>query len=185
MAADVDNGTVRLTGFDDLAAKLRAIVPAMRRRVLRNALAAGARLVRDEARRNAPVLASSAKAPYRTPGLVRKSIAVRTSKVARRAGDVGVFVNVKPAPGAKFKTTTTRIFGLKVRNTRQVRLSQRGAKSRTDPYYWRFLEFGTAKMSARPFLQKGAGKLGAALEVFKSQVGPWIEKLNASGKVQP
>lgn len=165
--------TQQIRGFDDLAAKLRAIAPALRRRVLRNALAAGARLVRDDARRAAPVLVNPAQVPYRTPGLVRSQIVVRTSKEARRKGDVGVFVNVRPAKGAKY------------RNGAQVRASQRGARSKNDPFYWRFLEFGTRKMAARPFLKPAAGRLPQALSIFQQQVGRWMEKTNASGRVTP
>ena len=155
---------VKIEGFDELARKLRELAPAMRKRVLRNALSAGARLVRDDAKRAAPVLSLSGdlKAPYRKPGTVRDAIRVRSSKVARRAGDVGVYVNVKPAKSGA-----------------------RGAKSPTDPFYWRFLEFGTQKMSARPYLRPAAAKLDAALEVFKTQLARWIEKTNSTGKVVP
>jgi HK97 gp10 family phage protein len=176
---------ITVEGFKELADKLRAITPALRKRVIRNALAAGAREVRDEAKRRAPVLSASIKAPYRKPGTVRDAIRVRSSKVARRAGDIGVFVNVVPAKGAKFKTTTTRVLGLKVRQRKQVRASGRGAQSPTDPFYWRFLEFGTRKMAARSFLQPGAAKLGQALQIFQSKVGQWFEKTNATGKVIP
>lgn len=146
-------GTIH--GLPDLRAALAGIVPKLRKRALRNALASGARLVRDDARRAAPVLSSSIRAPYRRPGTVRKAISVRTSKVARRAGNVGVFVNVRPAKRAA-----------------------RGAKSPIDPFYWRFLEFGTAKMSPRRFLTQAAGKLTAALARFQAEIGPQIAKLN-------
>jgi len=151
--------TRELQGFDDLIRKLRAVVPAMRKRVIRNALAAGGRIVRDEAKRLAPVLQNPT--PYRTRGLLKKSLTVRTSKVARRAGDVGVFVNVKP---------------LKV---------GRGAKNPRDPYYWSFVNFGTKKMAARPFLSKAADKLPQALNVFKTKIGEWFAKTERSGKVTP
>lgn len=153
---------VKLEGFDELAAKLRSIAPAMRKKVLRNALSAGARLVRDEAKRTVPVLSGGSKAPYRKPATVKTAIRVRTSKAERRAGNVGVFVNVKPAKS-----------------------NERGAKSRNDPFYWRFLEFGTKKMAPRPFLKPAANRLDAALEIFKAQVSRWIEKVNATGKVIP
>lgn len=153
---------VKVDGLNDLVQKLRELAPAMRKRVLRNALSAGARVVRDEAKRNVPVLNASMKAPYRKPGTVRAAIRVRASKVTRRSGDIGVFVNVKPA-----KSTA------------------RGAKSHTDPFYWRFLEFGTRNMSARSFLRPAAAKLSDALAIFQTQVGRWIEKVNASGKVTP
>lgn len=153
---------VKVEGFKELAAKLRSLAPAMRKKVLRNALSAGARIVRDEAKLKAPVLSSTAKAPYRQSATVKKAIRVRTSKSARRAGDVGVFVNVKPAKSGA-----------------------RGAKSRTDPFYWRFLEFGTRKMAARSFLRPATNKLGEALAVFNKQVIRWIDKVNSSGKVEP
>jgi HK97 gp10 family phage protein len=173
MSADVRTDTVELKGFDALATKLRAIVPALRKRVLRNALAAGARLVRDDAKRNAPVLSPSVRAPYRTPGLMRKSIVVRTSKEARKVGDVGVFVNVRPAKGSKFRRGV------------QVRASQRGAKSKVDPFYWKFVNFRTKKMAARPFLSNAERQLPAALRIFESKVAAWFAKTNASGKVDP
>lgn len=175
----------RVQGIEDLKAKLLAITPALRKRVLRNALSAGARVVRDEAKRRAPVLSSSTAARYRAPGTVKNAIRVRTSKVARRAGDVGVFVNVVPAKGAKFKTTTTRVLGFKFRNRVQTRASSRGAQSRTDPFYWRFLEFGTRKMRAQSFLRPAAVKLDQALAVFQTAATKWFDKVNATGKVTP
>lgn len=151
----------KVTGIPDLKAALASIAPKLRKRVLRNALAAGARLVRDAARKETPVLKSSLKVPYRTPGTVKKAISVRTSKIARRAGDVGVFVNVRPA-----------------------KVGQRGAKNPADPFYWRFLNFGTAKMRGYHFLEAGAKQLGAALEKFKSVIGPQISKLNGGKNVE-
>jgi HK97 gp10 family phage protein len=149
-------------GIPDFRAKLQEIPKALRRRVLRNALSAGARTVRDEARRLAPVLRpGDLSAPFRTPGTVRKAISVRTSKVARKAGDVGVFVNVRPA-----------------------RAGNRGAKNPKDPFYWRFLEFGTKNMPARSFLRPAASKLKDALSVFETEVVRWINKVNNGGQIK-
>jgi HK97 gp10 family phage protein len=149
----------KVHGIPELKAALASIVPKLRRRALRNALAAGARLVRDAARKEAPVLKPEFKVPYRKPGTVRKAISVRTSKIARRAGDVGVFVNVRPA-----------------------KAGQRGARSPLDPFYWQWLEFGTQKMRSFGFLRAGARQLGAALEKFKATIGPQIDKLNKNPK---
>lgn len=171
-------------GLPDFKAALLALPEKLRRRALRNALAAGARVVRDAARVNAPVLTpeNALRAPYRKPGTVKKAIVVRTSKRDRRAGDVGVFVNVRPAKGAA-----------------------RGAKSSSDPFYWRWLEFGwnpagkdtggRGKAGQRQrrelnrstdvkirsgfrFLQSGADRLGQALKVFTEKLRPAIDKLN-------
>ena len=160
MAGDV----VRIEGLDNLKRKLSEVPKAMRKRVLRNALAAGAREVRDVAKRNAPVmtLGTSLNAPYRKPGTVKQAIRVRTSKADRRAGDVGVFVNVRPAKSG-----------------------QRGAKNPNDPFYWRFLEFGTRKMPARPFLQRATSALPRALAIFQERVAKWINETDRSGQVNP
>lgn len=155
---------VRIEGLDNLKRKLAEVPKAMRKRVLRNALAAGAREVRDVAKRNAPVmtLGTSLKAPYRKPGTVKQAIRVRTSKADRRAGDVGVFVNVRPAKSG-----------------------QRGAKNPNDPFYWRFLEFGTRKMPARPFLQRATSALPKALTIFQERIAKWINETDRSGQVTP
>ncbi len=156
--------SVRIHGLDEFKRKLSEVPKAMRKRVLRNALAAGAREVRDVAKRNAPVLTlgTSLNAPYRKPGTVKQAIRVRTSKADRRAGDVGVFVNVRPA-----------------------KAGQRGAKNPNDPFYWRFLEFGTRKMPARPFLQRATSALPKALTIFQERVAKWINETDRSGQVNP
>ncbi len=155
---------VRIEGLDNLKRKLAEVPKAMRKRVLRNALAAGAREVRDVAKRNAPVmtLGTSLNAPYRKPGTVKQAIRVRTSKADRRAGDVGVFVNVRPAKSG-----------------------QRGARNPNDPFYWRFLEFGTRKMPARPFLQRATSALPKALAIFEARIAKWIQETDRSGQVTP
>ena len=155
---------VRIEGLENLKRKLAEVPKAMRKRVLRNALAAGAREVRDVAKRNAPVmtLVTSLNAPYRKPGTVKQAIRVRTSKADRRACDVGVFVNVRPA-----------------------KAGQRGAKNPNDPFYWRFLEFGTKKMPARPFLQRATSALPKALAIFEARIAKWIQETDRSGQVNP
>lgn len=174
---------VKVTGLPDLKAALLSIPAKLRKRALRNALAAGARVVRDESKRNAPVLQGQVKT--RTVGLLRKQISVRTSKIARKSGDVGVFVNVKPA-----------------------KKGERGAKSKTDPFYWRFINFGWTPASGqrtsqnrrarrqavrsgkapaidgKNFLEAGGKKLGDALRIFLQKIVPQIEKLNGGKSVQ-
>ena len=155
----VDGVTARVLGIPDLKVALLSIPSKLRKRALRNSLAAGARVVQKESRSKTPVLKLAT--PYRTPGLLRKAISVRTSKIARRKGDVGVFVNVRPA-----------------------KTGQRGAKSKSDPFYWKFVEFGTRKMRAFEFLQAGGKKLDQALQAFIQTIGPQIKKLNGGKDVQ-
>jgi len=178
----------KITGLPDLREALRGLAPKLRVRALRNALAAGAREVRKTVRAKVPLLdptnpasLAAQRANRRKPATVRNAVSVRTSKLARRQGDVGVFVNVRPAkPGA------------------------RGANKPTDPFYWRFINFGwtpatkahgaglqgkrhrrtlnhqgaaKAVPGAR-FLEAGAARLPEALQVFLRAIGPQIAKLN-------
>lgn len=189
-----------IAGLEAAIATLKGLPDKLRKRALRNALAVAARIVRDAARRKTPVLSASDPAVrkgWRKPGTLRKAITVRTSKLARRAGNVGVFVNVRPAKGAKFS------------GGRQVKASQRGAKNPNDPFYWRFVNWdinpagfdrskeGKAQRrklnksgapKSRPgvrFLEAGAAKLGAALEAFKNALGPALKKLNVNPRIDP
>jgi HK97 gp10 family phage protein len=173
----------RIDGLDDLMRALQELPANLRRQGLRNALAAGARIVRDAARQVAPVLKS--KARFRKAGTMRDAISVRTSKQARRSGNVGVFVNVKPAKRA-----------------------QRGAKSAMDPFYWPWQEFGwtpargprrdakarrlrrqlskarrggagSPSIPGSKFLSRSAAAaLPRALEKFQQTLGPQIERMN-------
>ena len=80
----------KVTGLPDLRAALLAVPGKLRKRALRNALAAGAREVRNVARQAAPKLAAPVRnksgAVIRKPGTVADALAVRTSKQAGRAG---------------------------------------------------------------------------------------------------
>ena len=171
MAAD--GVTAKVIGIPAMREALLSLPDKLRKRWLKEALVAGARVVQKEARRIAPRL--KVPSPYRTPGLLRKTISVRESKVARRAGNVGVFVNVRPAKGARLKT----VKGFLGRRSKvMVKASLRGAKSKVDPFYWRFVEFGTKHMGASKFLQGGGGKLGEALTVFIQKIKPKLDALN-------
>ena len=72
-----------------------------------------------------------------------------------------------------------------IRRDRAAKAGQRGARNPNDPFYWRFLEFGTRKMPARPFLQRATSALPKALTIFQERVAKWINETNRSGQVNP
>lgn len=152
-------------GFDELVKRLEALTPLLRRKYVLTALKKGADVVKQSAVLAVPVLSAPIYRHgelYRKPGTVRDAIAVRTSKDVARTGDVGAIVNVVPAKGAN-----------------------RGANSPTDAFFWRFLEFGTRKMKARPYLRVAAQQLdGAALEAIKASLAPDIQNLNLNFDAQ-
>lgn len=180
--------SAKVHGIPDLKAALAGIVPKLRVRALRNALAAGARVVQKVSRQGVPTISASSKAVRtgkRKVGTLKKAISVRTSKIAKRNGDVGVFVNVKPA-----------------------KKGRRGGPD--DPFYWAWVEFGHRiigrfkgkytdyKVRGRgrltglamrrrsplgfvkgaAFLRRGVGALPDALRIFTKAIGPQIAKLN-------
>lgn len=150
----------------DLVRALAEAKADIRKKAVRGALRAAGRVIQSAARVAAPVLAAPTK--YRKPGTVRKNIVVRASKFARRAGDEGVFINVRPIGTGK---------------ARVAKLGKASARNPNDPFYWRFPEFGTRKMAAKPFLRPAAEQKGeAAISTFMRSVVPQIEKLNRRKK---
>ena len=92
----------KVTGIPDLREALRGIVPKLRVRALRNALAAGARVVQRAARGATPVISAGAlpvRQGYRKPGTVRQAISVRTSRAARAASSSRGGASPTPANG--------------------------------------------------------------------------------------
>ena len=169
-----DGIEVTLEGIDDMARRLRDVPIALRKKVLLRALRKGAQIISRDAKAGVPVLKKPA--PFRKPGTVKKAISVRISKVARKSGDVGVFVGVKPAKGAKYRKIVS-VGGVQLRA--KIRASQRGAQSPNDPYYWRFLEFDTRRGPGKKFLTHAASnKASAALDAAIAEVAPAIEKMD-------
>ena len=159
-----DGVTVKLEGVDELKRALADATKQIRTKAVRGALRKAGQVISKEAKQAAPVISAPTKT--RKPGTVKKAIAVRNSKFARQAGDEGVFVGVRPLRGA-----------------RQKKLGKAGAKNPNDPFYWRFIEFGTKKMKARPFLRPAADSQGeTAIKTFMDSVIPQIEKLNAKAR---
>jgi HK97 gp10 family phage protein len=127
---------IRISGLDDARRALAEMPRKLRFGALRKGLRAAGRVIQAEARRNAPVLQSATK--YRIRGLVRRSITVRASRLARRRGDVGVYVTVRRLTGKQIAAGKAAGFA--------------AGRNPRDPFYFRFLEQGTRKMAARPFL---------------------------------
>jgi len=150
---------VELKGVEELKRSLEQVPDKLKKKGLLKGLRLAGNLVRDTARRSAPVLQTPT--PYRKKGTVRKNIVVRTSKYARKAGDLGVFVGVRPLRGVRTK-----------------KLGAAGARNQNDPFYWWFLEFGTKKMSKRPFLADGAKKLDQAADIVIREATAAINQIN-------
>lgn len=202
-----DGVMVQLRGLAEFRAKLATLPAKVQRGELRSMMRDAMRLVRDSARGHAPKLdkpvLGKGGTPRRLPGTLRKAISVRTSKAADKAGNVGVFVNVRPLEG--------NVYRGRGRNRVLVKQSQRGADNPRDPYYWRWMEFGTqmrrsvrgkrikldrkwtfypattganrGRVRATEFLQKAAKTLGAAVKKFEQSFQGWAAKADRTGRI--
>lgn len=158
---------IEVKGLDELKAALQQMPDRIRKRAVGKALRAAGRVIRDEARARAPVLSEPAK--NRRPGVLKRAISVRRSKIAARQRMVGVFINVRPLQSVLSSTKSA---------TRKAALGPAGSSNPNDPFYWRFVEFGTRKMRARPFLADAAKKLPQAADVFIGIASEEISRLN-------
>lgn len=130
---------VSVEGLDNVLARMRALSVKMQKKIVAHAVRKGANIIKKAAVNKAKLFDDP-----KTPKKVYKEITTRTnSKLGRQNGGVAISVGVKG--GAK-----------KYKNTKENRRKKRVGASYEGPgnvYYWRFLEFGTAKMKAQPFLR--------------------------------
>ena len=119
--------TASLVGADQLKRALAGVPDKIRKGAMRTALRKGGLVIKRAAQARTPELA--VPHPYRLRGTVKRAISVRTSKFARRAGNIGVYVGVRPL--SKKKISAFKAGG-----------GGSGYKNPRDPYYWWWLHFG-------------------------------------------
>lgn len=145
--------TVHVSGLKELQKAMQNLGRKTANKIAIKAVRKGGAIIRDKARQNAPVLVKNT--PYRKAGTLRKSIQSR-AKVGKN-GKTSSFVWVKGL-------STKQVLSFKGK-TGKV-----GAYNPKDPFYWRFVEFGTSKMPAKPFMRPAfeQSKDRATSEVIKT-----------------
>lgn len=126
-----------IKGLDGVLDALKALpqeVAGKNGGIVRQALASGARLIRDEARQRAP----------RDTGAMAANIVMKRDRDPKREG-ANERYTVGVRGGARRYAKTKR----------NVRKGRAGKEYETagNTYYWRFIEFGTERQKARPFLR--------------------------------
>lgn len=146
-------GNVKVEGLSQIHKALSELGRKVSNKIAVKAMREGGKIVREQARQNAPILSQST--PYRRAGTLKK--AIKSSTKVLKNGKIGTVIRVKTL-------TTKQIEVFKVRS------GKKGALNPKDPYYWRFLEFGTSKMPAKPFLRPAfeQTKEKAATEIIKT-----------------
>ena len=143
-------------GLDAIQAKLSKLPERLGRNAMRRSLRKGANIIRDAARSNARRYDDPS-----TPESIAKNIVSQNGgrKMERQLG--GPVVRVGVLGGAKKKK------------------GESGGKANPggDTWYWRLLEFGTSKMSAKPMLRPAAAeKAGAAMDAIVSAMSTELDK---------
>lgn len=160
----------KIEGLDAVIKKMRALPVDVRMKGARFAGRKAANLIRNAAVENASKINDPA-----TREEIAKNIAVRFStKESKRTGDVMFRVGVMG--GARQYANTKE----------NVRKRRAGATYNTDgssgnpggdTFYWRFVELGTQKVGARPFMQPAlANNTAAATTEFTNQLNGWLDR---------
>lgn len=162
---------IKLSGFDVLAKQLREMPEKLAKKEVVAALREAGRPVLKAAKAAAPV---AARATNRVnPGLLKRSIKLWARRGTRGDHPLNRAIRI----------------GVKRPNKKQqrgVEATQRAVRRSTgvdlhkyffDPYYWYFLERGTSKMAARPFLAPAFNAhKNSFTSDFKKTMGARIEK---------
>lgn len=136
--------TFKIEGLAELGKALRELPERVARNGLRVSVYAGAKVVRDEARARAPKSAQSLVPNQPPPGTLKRSVIM------------------KHIP--ELSSLTRQTFFVTVRHGKKYRKQGKKGNLSQDAWYWRFVEFGTRKMRAWPFLRP-------ALEARRREAG--------------
>lgn len=161
--------TFKINGLDELDAKLKKLADPKRiKNAARRSLRRGANVVASAAKRNA----SSIDNP-RTRNSIQKNIAVRGggSKRERRVGGAMMRVGIRGGARNMSKYGEFRGSG--------------SANPGGDTFYWRFLEFGTSQISARPFMRNAMAQsadqaVSTIAKAASVEVDKELAKINVS-----
>lgn len=149
-----------ITGLDPVLAKMRSVGDDMKHKGGRFALRKAAQVIRDAAKRNAEAIDDP-----QSPTNISLNISERFStKRFKSTGDLEFRVGV--LGGARVYANTKE----NVRSGKAGQFYSTGGDSNNpggDTFYWRFLEFGTEKMPATPFMRRSlSDNINAVISAF-------------------
>lgn len=150
----------QLKGVDELRKKLEMLRGEAVDKAIRSATGTGAKVIRESAIANVASLNDP-----NTPEDIGKNIVQRpTPKRYRQMGEVKIRIGV--LGGAKAP-----------KENGSIRTSGKKPLPGGDTYYWRFLEFGTNKIAARPFMRPAMGSGQAAFDAFSTKLDKRLNRL--------
>jgi len=142
----------RIEGLEDLARSLREMPKDVRQNALRAGMRAGAVAIQKEAKSRAPV----------DTGRMQKNIYVKRIRELVTELSEGWFVGVRMGP----------------KRTKDKATGKVSKDYSNDAWYWRFVEFGTRHVPARPFMRPAfesakEAAVNAIAERLKARIEKW------------
>jgi len=155
-----------VVGWEDVVKRLKALPERLRKKALKRAMSAGARVVRDQARANVPV---------RTGSLKRKIV------VISKRGEAGTVRAAVGIAKGKFYVRDTGQLDKKVRAGRTYRVKIKGQAARLVKVhprrYAHLVEFGSKNNPPAAFMRNAArAKAPAVFAAVEKSVRASLEK---------
>lgn len=161
---------LELKGLSDIKAKMRQLKKEVQTKAARSATLAAAKVLRDQAIQNATAIDDP-----KTREAIYKNVSVKfSSKTTRKTGNpsyrIGILGGARANLDEKAKAKAERRRARKGQKS-LAELGEFSGKGKGNPggdtFYWRFIEFGTKKMQARPFMRPVLNQSGQkALDAF-------------------
>jgi HK97 gp10 family phage protein len=160
--------TFQIRGLPQMRENFRAIKAELQKKAARAAVRKASKVVSEEAKRHHPWV-------NKTGDLEKAIKSFRIAKMSKGTQEWWA-VGVPKISGAKKYVKNTR-------NIRAGRAGQSWAKwydVDAPEYYWKFLEYGTVKMAAKPFINPALdAKKEEAVRIMNEEVGQQLDAICA------
>ena len=144
--------STEISGLAELTAQLRALPQEMQKRIMKGAVATAAAIIRQEAVIRAPQYTGPVSQGHPPPGTLKK--AIYQTRLTEQC------------------TETVETWAVKVRHGKKAQTHRvKGVETNLDAYYATWVEYGTVKMSARPFMRPAfEAKKDAAVDAMGTYI---------------
>lgn len=158
-------------GADEALAKMRNLAPNLIKSGMKRAVRKGAVVVQKAAKANALKIDDP-----ETKNNIARNIAVQYSGPLSKQ-EKGVAYRVGVLGGAR------RLYANNKANRRKGIVGQETGGTGGSTWYWRFIELGTSKMRARPFMVPAlTANVDRATSAIVSELGPALDRAVQKGR---